>query len=428
MRLRTLALVFLLTYNIAQASDKESPALEHSNSATTLSGYQRECHLIDSHLENPKALIPQMIDYTLNILRNDVEFGTIKTYLPLLEGLDKISEVETKVEDFNSLSPKQKIYLNGYAGLHLEPLSQKNINTQIYEIGKLCAALLSPGMFDEGELEVISNHPYSIIKGSSAVIDKLRDPKKHEKIEKLRAMFQEMDEFKVLSKELEIHQYMMPMVFIDPSNIYELKTFFYALSKGIILYGLSVQEFPGHGRAFAHPLMAYLHDDGHAKELADMSSGFVAPEEQVARLKQCSQWMLDLFESDDVFTSKEKPLAVYSMLILFHEISMKYLILEKSFNFIDCIKNLMLTHANPLTLNKYLGLMEFERYGPEFKKRFFSDLACEIVRLKPELREEIFDQSNQENFPLNYDLDKTMAQHGILLEWLKDKVMPSLLS
>ena len=95
MRLRTLALVFLLTCNIAQATDKEAFVFGDSPSPVTLSKYKRECRLIDRHLENPGIFILKMIDYTLEVLRRNKEFRIIEAHLPLLEGLEKVSEAET---------------------------------------------------------------------------------------------------------------------------------------------------------------------------------------------------------------------------------------------------------------------------------------------------------------------------------------------
>lgn len=356
--------------------------------------YTQQCALIDQHLQDSTKNIEEMISYTLNCLESDADFLAIKQHLPQVKNLGTISTVMT-ISGYEHFNAAQKMFLHAFAQIHHSSFFEKSGREQILEAGKLCAAMLSKTLFSEKGLATIKDHEYHLIKQEEEFITDLLDLNKIDRRIQVDNFMKKMRS--AYGEERDYH--LIPMIFMPPHSVFDLKTFLYALSKGVSLYGLDCEDFKGHGGVFPHPLLAFAHDRGHDGELVD-SEG----EREI--LQEFATRVLKLLETE---VKKEK--MVYAAFIMIHETQIKtYISPNPNFSMDKKIK-FMFECAN-----HEFGYEEFrEKFSERFTSAFFKDIALEIVKVKPKLQEIIWHSDV-------YNLDLTIKAHINLIRWLEKKM------
>tara|TARA_A100000171_G_C2136357_1_gene150570 strand:+ start:2655 stop:3932 length:1278 start_codon:yes stop_codon:yes gene_type:complete len=377
--------------------------------------YARQCALIDQHLENPQGNIQAMNDYTVASLRENPDFIAAQAFL---QGLDSFPLPENlqSLEGYSDLTYSQKVMLTCQVEMQSPPFISKTLPAHIRDIADLYSIMLSTNLHSEEAITALCEHEYPVVSVSGTNFRDFMDPFRSMR-QKVEREVMRNDVF--CSSQQDPRDIALPLVLTGEDSIFDFKTFFYALSKGVALWGLCKDDFPGHGGVFPSPLVAKSHDDGHYAEIVDRNIPYKIAEKKFSLLKEFAGRFLDTLSHDGIFTTAaEKKQAEYAAFVMIHEAQIKKFCVTVTSSLDPRSPFLKLFDS----VQQRFGLEEYRsQYSSEFTKAFFSDLAAEIVKVKPDLEEAIFPDG-----PETYDLDRTIEEHVNLVNWLKGRLSPIL--
>lgn len=239
------------------------------------------------------------------------------------------------------------------------------------------------------------------------------------------------------------------MVLRGDKAIFSEEAYLYALSKGIILYGLTDGLSLAHGGIYKQPMELFIHDQGHHNEILDPDSELEVSEDTYSRLSHIVQQMAaqfyTLIKHSGIFEEAEKKKAFRAGFNLLHEhevfsirsqltqifITYQELLGILIDRFIDRtlsrfpVNNKMkppslMSPGEKALRSLYPDLAQRDEFF--FNERFYSDLATGIVEIYPEAESEIFGTETELDRNIWYDFESTRKWNGLLIEWFYSKI------
>jgi hypothetical protein len=323
------------------------------------------------------------------------------------------------------------------------------VNQDIIEAAEAASLLLSPELFNQ-------DFRYSVKYGMYVTIISKRDGFYILGMNRQNKLSEEQSEIclEVFPRKFKenyalISRYFTPMVLRGDQAIFSEEAYLYALSKGIILYGLTNGLTLAHGGIYKRPIELFIHDQGHHNEILDPDLKAKVSENTYSRLSQVVKEMAaqfyTLIKTPGIFEEAEKKKASRAAFNLLHEheifstrtqltqtsITKQELLGILKDRFIDLtlsrfpINNKM----KPPSLMKP-GEKAFRFLYPSpaqedefyFNERFYSDLAKGIVEIYPEAESEIFGTETDLDRNVWYDFQSTRKWNGTLIEWFHNKI------
>jgi len=360
---------------------------------------------IDLHVESPELNLDEMRSMMQKTIDDDPYFLVLK---PFFEKCDNFKAIENLSsleglddEGLDDLSQDQKAIISIYTHTRLSENKEGSIYKQILKLGNLYSLFLSYKSLTKNDITAISEHKYGLIQAAGRKAQKyLLSPadlinyytnKKSRK--EIVARITAQSSFQITSEpDAPPEDYLHPLVLLEGAT-FDKEDFFYALSKGIVLFGVQKKPFPGHGRVFESPYLAWRHDLGHFLTLCKGSADNTATA-LTKHVKILEEISAEVLKKADHYQQKGESLT-------------GRLIIDTSFNAIHetNLPSGWVRSNSPQEYFKYIlttaikhdmGFSEFEEtVDVEFAYRFLSDLPKDLVRREPLLQERI--QINQEN-------------------------------
>jgi hypothetical protein len=243
--------------------------------------------LIDAHSSAPakiKKHIGEIYNYTIQCTQgtNDPRFTRALAYLE--------SQAGEYPDDFDD-----NVILGALSWLQQVTQKVNPIKQDIIEAAEAASLLLSPDLFDQdfqytGKYEmydtIISKRDGYYILGLNR-----QNKLSKEQSEKVSEVFPRR-----FSKNYAlISRYFTPMVLRGDKALFSEEAYLYALSKGVILYGLTDSLTLAHGGIYKRPMELFIHDQGHHNEILDPNPEAKVSEDTYSRLSQVVQEMAAQF-------------------------------------------------------------------------------------------------------------------------------------
>ncbi|MDI9636315.1 hypothetical protein QPK87_33360 [Kamptonema cortianum] len=397
--------------------------------------------LIDAHSSTPakiKSHISEIYNYTIQCVQgtNDPRFTRALAFLENQSG-----EYSDNFGD--------NVILGALSWLQQVTQKEKPINQDIIEAAEAASLLLSPDLFNQDFQYPSKYVMYDTIiskRNLYYVLGMNRQNKlPKEQSEKILEIFPRnfSENYALISR------YFTPMVLRGDKAIFSEEAYLYALSKGIILYGLTDDLTLAHGGIYERPIELFIHDQGHHNEILDPDPEVEASENTYSRLSHVVQQMATQFytliKHSGIFEEAEKKKAFRAGFNLLHE--------HEIFSIRTQLTQIFITHQELLgilkdrfidrTLSRFPvdnkmkppslmspGEKALRSLYPDlaqrdeffFNERFYSDLATGIVEIYPEAESQIFGTETDLDRNIWYDFQSTRKWNGILIEWFHDKI------
>ncbi len=397
--------------------------------------------LIDAHSSTPakiKEHIGEIYNYTVQCAQgtNDPRFTRALTYLENQAGEDS--------DDFG-----YNVILGALSWLQQVTQKVDPVNQDIIEAAEAASLLLSPELFNQDFQYPTKYGMYDTIlsKRSGYYVLGMNQQNKlsKEQSEKISEIFPR----KFSENYALISRYFTPMVLRGDKAIFSEETYLYALSKGIILYGLTDGLTLAHGGIYKRPIELFIHDQGHHNEILDPDPEVKVSKHTYSRLSQLVQEMAaqfyTLIKHSGIFEEAEKKKAFRAAFNLLHEheifscrtqltqisVTKQDLLGILKDRFIDRtlsrfpINNKMkppslMSSGEKALRSPYAGLAQKDEFY--FNERFYSDLATGIIDIYPDAESEIFGTETDLDRNIWYDFQSTRKWNGTLIEWFYDKI------
>ncbi|MBP6985579.1 MAG: hypothetical protein KBB83_03190 [Alphaproteobacteria bacterium] len=433
----------LLLSTSALASNNYIDATASSTIASAASNtevvYNEECAYIDGFLEQEvfSKEDKQQMDPSIEAL-----WGYSMAYVMQhrLEGRDFCKKVmglkrTTDLLDadwFSAMSETDKFIAICLSEALLAATSPEPTRIKKQNMARATSLLLTPEFAQTAVRQKWIKHPYPLARITAEYADRILDLQR-------RKLEEEYDDHSSSKLEWEAEGTLFSTCYMfNECSAYQLKTFFYALSKGVILEGISPTRFTGHGCLFPFTLLAQSHDQAHAEELKGENTFGRGSRFAVVTLKNFASQFLDILNEGQVFPSNEADLALLAAFMMVHETQTKAFI-EPCLTDLIISTNIDLGKLSASIAHK-LGYEEYKAdYPQNFIYRFYSDMAFELIKVKPELTEVLFPQGTEivqkellqeddfnSNKPLSYNLDQTIEESVKLMSWFMGKFSPHL--
>jgi hypothetical protein len=424
----------LSTINELRAPTEKVPA--HASVDSDL--FEKQKAIIDWHIHNDNAnsyllQIKNIERYTTESMDpQDPYVYNSRLELGVMEGVPSVLELH---------KDKYLATLGGLFRLRELTGGAAHSRLDVMEAALIAAALLSPHPYLDS-----SKYPYDHnLSGSvSHVFLRLEEFGSHVKLQKQEVWDDEwpkdyyVEELykKTLSNiHTTVPKFFIPLVLIGKDAVFSEKLFIYALSKGVVFMGLSIEGLSAHGGLFKWPIEAICHDQGHANTL--LTSVVEAPRrctssksiEYASRvLIESAGTLYSLIEDNHVFNSEEKLKAIRAAFYLFHESRIHYFIYGE-----DEIKGL-----KPIEKRKFLNALrdflsstlndDLKRRRDKMDRLFASDFAKDILEVqdgnnRAAVELEIYGSNKNLDRTLHYDGTKVLELSTDLVNWFMDKVL-----
>lgn len=393
------------------------------------STFEEQKNFIDAQLEtNIHDQIEQIYNYTIECV--DKKGGIYAEAQEVIKTKDA-----TKID----YSRRFLIILGGlYA---LEKLSQIENPTHetIYNMGEVSAALLSSELFSK-KFKYDLNPTHEVYKASLRQIEDLLE---YSLLLECDYNFLESDDdlewiaekkkkaesrLYVKCKAALTCRYFRPMMMMGKNSIFQLETYLYALSKGCVLYGLSDEENSAHGGLFKAPIELFIHDQSHyAGLLADRAK---CTEEVYKKSAVCIINIASIFYQfisiDKIFGSSGRDYnrALLAAFYLLHEniiesiparllkaASLNYLIMGLEIKMIQTLEAFL-----NISMMAFDPSLDVDESSSDFDVKLASDFPSELVRVFPELEQEIYGKEDRDR-SLFYDAKRTLRHHSSNIAW-----------
>jgi hypothetical protein len=349
--------------------------------------------IIDVHAINPRLNLQEMQDMVKTTIQNDEYFKPLQPFFTKCDQFTSVEDLST-LEELANLSEDQRAIVSIYAHINHSLNKECSLCTHIIKLGNLCSLFLSYKSLNTDTVTSYVSHGYGIIKEAGRKAQKyLKSPTDLKLYYDRKRMMKRIQETLnsqtafVLSSEPDVapENYLHPLVLLEGST-FNKEDFFYALSKGIVLFGLQRKPFPGHGRVFESPYLAWRHDLGHFLTLCKGASGQTATylTRHVSTLNYIAKTILEKALSCETNGKIEtKGLIIDAAFNVIHESNLPACNSRMSpQDYFDYI----LTSA----IKSDLGFSEFSRtVNEEFAYRFLSDLPKDLVKREPALQDSI---------------------------------------
>ncbi|MBM3468226.1 MAG: hypothetical protein FJX71_02190 [Alphaproteobacteria bacterium] len=365
---------------------------------------------IDMHVTNPELNLQEMRNKIEKVLQDDPYYKPLHPFFDRCRAFTALSNLATLVE-LAALSEDQRAIVNIYTRIVLNRTKAGSVYTHIRKLGILCSLFLSPKSLNTVAVETMCADKYPLICNAGKKAKKyLLTPEettasadKKKKLKEMNARLRAMSGFEDTSeKEGVFENHLYPLVLLE-SSTFDKEDFFYALSKGIVLFGLQKNYFPGHGRVFESPYLAWCHDEGHFSTLCKGAAG-ETPEHLNRHALVLSYISARILELASLYTQKGEALR-HGLVIdtgfnVIHESNLPKQEIVKSttsrffqaappLSFESTAEN-YLTFVLTAAIKGDMGFNEFEEIDSiEFAYRFLSDLPKELVRRQPVLQDRI---------------------------------------
>lgn len=361
---------------------------------------------MDQYLGNPRACLKAMKGYVVSQLKEDPDYKDLLPCLPWVKGVTTLAEVRGRVGAgfYDALSPCGQMLLRVWANTHLQGVKTQDPFEKIGFVTPLWSLLFSKELLSGAGLEATRAHVHPIVRGAADLID---------------VMWKEGCPVPVVDADCPTRSVkVIPL--LPPHHVYAEETCLYALGKGAHLMGLCASTFPGHGGIFPAPLLMVEHDRGHLAELINMKGGLEEARRSMAIVSSFCNQMLSLVDRADLFTPKERSLAIHGAFMLVHESNVHHAtqpfqVLHPSFEGVV-----------PKELNVFEARQE--RFGVDFLTRFYGepfarqalqDLVQVLCALDPTLTPRLMPEGDVKT----YDMEATVEAHVALTQWLEDKTI-----
>lgn len=397
--------------------------------------------LVDAHSSAPakiKEHIGEIYNYTLQCAQgtNDPRFTRALAYLE--------NQTDEYSDDFGD-----NVILGALSWLQQVTQKIEPINQDIIEATEAASLLLSPELFNQDFQYPSKYVMYDTIiskRDGYYVLGLNRQNKlSKEQSEKISEVFPR----KFSKNYALISRYFTPMVLRGDKAIFSEEGYLYALSKGIILYGLTNDLTLAHGGIYKRPMELFIHDQGHHNEILDPDPEVEVSKDTYSRLSQVVQEMAaqfyTLIKHSGIFEEAEKKKALRAAFNLLHEheifscrteLTQRFVIKQDLLSilkdrFIDRtlsrfpVNNKMkppslMTPREKALRSLYSDLAQKDEFY--FNERFYSDLATGIVEIYPEAEPEIFGTETDLDRNIWYDFQSTRKWNGTLIEWFYNKI------
>lgn len=326
---------------------------------------------IDEYIKAPSENRKKIADYAaenimLDLMEKHNILGLFFNFKNRVDQGASAHEALEKIEKAEDLNFTQSLLLRGFYQLNL----MLRYEYPPKDIGKVCAFLLSCEHYkNQDSLVELAKHEYPLI--AKAGLWSLNNLSQAEQA----GFWDHLKQKGPLSGQEKL-SFMQPLVLADADSNFSFKTFLYALTQKAVLLGLNAQDLKAHGGVFASPLLAFVHDEGHALELARSN-------EEAENLAQFACYVLDMIKVNK-FSKKDKNKAVTAAFYLLHESPIKDCHVDKS--------------GGIHPMNLFQGVKKGFAYNlmkknlsSEFVKAFFSDLQGKKETIEEAVEEQIKD-------------------------------------
>lgn len=397
--------------------------------------------LINAHSSTPakiKEHIGGIYNYTIQCLQgtNDSRFTSALAFLD--------NQTHEYSDDFGD-----NVILGALSWLQQVTQKIEPINQDIIEAAEAASLLLSPELFNQDFQYPSKYVMYDTILSKRSGYYVLGLNRRNKLPKEQSEIISEMFPRKFRENYALISRYFTPMVLTGEKAIFSEEAYLYALSKGIILYGLTDGLTLAHGGIYKRPMELFIHDQGHHNEILDPDHEAKVSEHTYLRLSQVVKEMAAQFYSlikhPGIFEEAEKKKAFRAGFNLIHEheifpirtqltqifVTQQELLGILKDRFIDRtlsrfpINNKMkppsLMSPGEKTLRSlYPDLAQRDEFF--FNERFYSDLATGIIEIYPEAESEIFGTETDLDRNIWYDFQSTREWNELLIEWFYNKI------
>lgn len=401
--------------------------------------------LISAHSSTPariKRQIEEIYAYTMQCFekKEDPRFIKASIYLKDQEG-------DSDDFDYN-------VILGALSWLHQLTQKTNPVNQDIIEAAEAASLLLSPDLFNPDFEYPTKYGMYNTILSKRSGYYILGMNRQNKLSEEDSKIFLEMFPRKSRENYALISQYFTPMILTEEKAIFSEEAYLYALSKGIILYGLTDGLILAHGGIYKRPIELFIHDQGHHNEILDPDCETEVSHDTYFRLSQVVQNMAGQFyiliKGPDIFKEEEKKKAFRAAFNLLHEhevFSIRTQLTQSSTPRKELLKTLVERFINVtlrrLPINNKMkppslmspGEKAFRVLYPDpvqqddfyFNERFYSDLAKGVIEIYPEAESEIFGTETDLDRNICYDFQNTRKWNTTLIHWFQEKIQDHLL-
>jgi hypothetical protein len=423
------ASIVLLTITSLSASQIEGPAVTQQTQTSAQDAYIEECKYIDTFLENENkpennqiwSLIEQANDHLCT------SYPAVYEHFTEIMNLGKTTDLENQ-DWYQTMSTVDR-----FVSICLSDMFKFSGQLDTAAVARALAFIYSPELADDAVTTRWRKHSYPLVANTIDNACNIKSLKYRRFMENLH----EKSSVRAIQNNAGLQDpdsYLNVCYMTGTMSTYQLKTFFYALSKGVGLEGISSATFAGHGGSFPFPTLALAHDGGHMEELRGAQEFSKHSNKAVTVLKNFAKQFLQILDENEVFLGNENEHALLAAFMLIHETQIKQFIapclIDQDRHVLIDLKQLFLGISHKLGYNEFK-----EDYPRNFYYRFYSDLAFELIKIKPELKNKLFPDGvglvkfelNQ-NHPfdsqerLSYNLDGTIEEAVRLMQWLQAKL------
>jgi hypothetical protein len=389
-------------------------------------------NIIDNHLQNPQLNLLEMQDVVKTTIQTVPYFKPLQPFFTKCDEFTSVHNLST-LEGLADLSLDQRAVVSIYAHIKESLNKDCSVHTHIIKLGNLCSLFLSYKSLNTDTVTAWASHRYDLIKTAGRKAQKyLLSPPEleayHEKkrrINEIKTMYNSLQTV-VLSSDPDVppENHLLPLVLLEGST-FDKEDFFYALSKGIVLFGVQTKAFPGHGRVFESPYLAWRHDFGHFQTLCKGAPGQSSTilNQHIHKLSFIASKILDRASQHESNGANEtKGLIIDAGFNVVHESNLpSWHPKQNEHNYLGYI----ITSA----INSDMGFGEFSRnVDEEFAYRFLSDLPKDLVRRQPHLQEKIQIIAEKKRYLTkdDYNWITTLTILKDQFSWLRSQLFPTL--
>lgn len=341
-----------------------------------------------------------------------------------------------------------RIILGGLYGLERLRELENPTNETIFQLGRIAAALLSPELFDINYQHEL-NPKYGIYQVSLKSVGIL-----HALSNEVLAVYKsEQDEanepshiFAIEGSPKLICKYFRPIIMIGEDAIFHFETFFYALSKGCVLFGLTDEQSFAHGGIFKAPIEVYAHDQSHHDWLLEVEQNCDEYTYEYTRnsLVEIATKFYELLCVNRIFgdvATQDYKRARLAAFYFLHENRVGSITRSWSSSLQEVFGKLMSKMISRLGVdlgatNTYLKRPEIQPFlydvgfieqGTDFDIKFGCEHSMLLVDVFPELADEIYGKNNDgQDRTLYYHAQMTEKHLLDTIDWFFKKIIQHL--